>query len=50
MSHELGIGGDQGYLRIATEEAFAIREQIDCYLRMVRNGTADKGIVSLLSA
>ena len=47
MSHELKTGGDRGYLRIATEEAFATREQIDCYLRMVKDGTADKGTVSL---
>jgi 2,3-dihydroxybenzoate decarboxylase len=47
MSHELRTGGDRGYLRIATEEAFATREQIDAYLRMVRDGTADRGMVSL---
>jgi 2,3-dihydroxybenzoate decarboxylase len=47
VSHELKTGGDRGYLRIATEEAFATREQIDCYLRMVADGTADKGMVSL---
>ena len=47
MSHELKTGGERGYLRIATEEAFATREQIDCYLRMVKDGTADQGMVSL---
>lgn len=47
MTHELKTGGDRGYLRIATEEAFATREQVDAYLRMVRDGTADKGMVSL---
>jgi 2,3-dihydroxybenzoate decarboxylase len=47
MSHPLKTGGDRGYLRIATEEAFATREQIDCYLRMVKDGTADRGMVSL---
>jgi 5-carboxyvanillate decarboxylase len=47
MTHELKTGGDRGYLRIATEEAFATREQIDVYLRMVKDGTADKGMVSL---
>lgn len=47
MSHELRTGGDRGYLRIATEEAFATQEQIDAYLRMVRDGTADRGMVSL---
>src|SRR4029077_6365683 len=47
MSPALKTGGDRGYLRIATEEAFATREQIDCYLRMVKDGTADRGMVSL---
>jgi 5-carboxyvanillate decarboxylase len=47
MTHELKTGGGRGYLRIATEEAFATREQIDAYLRMVRDGTADRGMVSL---
>jgi 5-carboxyvanillate decarboxylase len=47
MTHELKTGGERGYLRIATEEAFATREQIDLYLRMVKDGTADKGMVSL---
>lgn len=47
MLHPLNTGGDRGYLRIATEEAFATREQVDVYLRMVKDGTADKGMVSL---
>ena len=47
MTHELKTGGDRGYLRIATEEAFATQEQIDVFLRMVRDGTADQGMVSL---
>ncbi|MFM5949628.1 MAG: amidohydrolase family protein [Novosphingobium sp.] len=47
MTHELKTGGDRGYLRIATEEAFATREQVDVFLRMVKDGTADKGLVSL---
>jgi len=47
MTHELKTGGEQGYLRIATEEAFATREIVDVYLRMIRDGTADKGMVSL---
>lgn len=47
MTHQLQTGGARGYLRIATEEAFATREQIDVYLRMVRDGSADKGMVSL---
>ena len=47
MTHELRTGGDRGYRRIATEEAFATREQIDAFLRMVADGTADKGMTSL---
>jgi 2,3-dihydroxybenzoate decarboxylase len=47
MTEELQTGGAQGYLRIATEEAFATREQVDVFLRMIREGTADKGMVSL---
>ena len=47
MTHPLNTGGDRGYLRIATEEAFATREQIDCYLRMVKDGSADRGMTSL---
>lgn len=47
MAHELNTGGDRGYLRIATEEAFATREQVDVYLRMIRDGQADKDMVSL---
>ncbi|MBN9145053.1 MAG: amidohydrolase [Novosphingobium sp. 63-713] len=45
--HPLRTGGERGYLRIATEEAFATREQVDIFLRMIRDGTADKGMVSL---
>lgn len=47
MTHELKTGGARGYLRIATEEAFATREQVDVFLRMVKDGTADQGMVSL---
>ena len=47
MTHELNTGGDRGYLRIATEEAFATQEQLDAIMRMVADGTADKGITSL---
>ena len=47
MTHTLKTGGDRGYLRIATEEAFATREQIDVFLRMIRDGQADQGMVSL---
>ncbi len=38
MTHPLKTGGDRGYRRIATEEAFAMREQLDAYLRMVGDG------------
>ena len=47
MTHELKTGGDRGYLRIATEEAFATQEQLDGYLRLVREGKADRGTTSL---
>lgn len=47
MTHELKTGGDRGYLRIATEEAFATREQLDAIMRLVKEGRADKGTVSL---
>ena len=47
MTSELKTGGEQGYLRIATEEAFATEEQIEAILRLVREGRADKGTVSL---
>ncbi len=47
MTQDLKTGGAQGYLRIATEEAFATQEQVDAYLRMIRDGEADKGMVSL---
>jgi 2,3-dihydroxybenzoate decarboxylase len=47
MTHELKIGGDRGYLRVAAEEAFATQEQVDGYLRLVREGKADKGTKSL---
>lgn len=44
---ELKTGGQHGYLRIATEEAFATQEQLDAILRLVKEGRADKGTVSL---
>jgi len=47
MTHALETGGGRGYLRIATEEAFATREQIDGLLRLIREGRADKGVTSL---
>ncbi len=47
MTHELNTGGDRGYLRIATEEAFATQEQLDAIMRLVREGRADEGTMSL---
>jgi 5-carboxyvanillate decarboxylase len=47
MTHELKTGGDRGYLRIATEEAWATQEQLDAIMRLVKEGRADKGTVSL---
>lgn len=47
MTHQLNTGGDRGYLRIATEEAFATKEQLDAIMRLVKEGRADKGTVSL---
>ncbi|MBB5985250.1 amidohydrolase family protein [Sphingobium lignivorans] len=47
MTHALNTGGDRGYLRIATEEAFATPAQLDAYLKLVREGRADKATTSL---
>jgi 2,3-dihydroxybenzoate decarboxylase len=47
MTHDLTTGGDRGYLRIATEEAFATQAQFDAIMRLVREGRADKGTMSL---
>src|SRR5690606_21773107 len=47
VTHELKTGGNRGYLRIATEEAFATQEQFDAILRLVKEGRADKGTESL---
>ncbi len=47
MTHELKTGGDRGYLRIATEEAWATQEQLDAIMRLVKEGRADKGTESL---
>jgi len=47
MTHELKTGGDRGYLRIATEEAFATQEQLDAIMALVRSGYADEGTMSL---
>ena len=47
MTQELKTGSQHGYLRIATEEAFATQEQMDAILRLVKEGRADKGTQSL---
>ena len=48
MTHELKTGGDRGYMRIATEEAFATREQIDGYpAPRPARARADQGVRSL---
>ena len=38
---ELKTGGAQGYLRIATEEAFITPELLDCYMRAARRAAID---------
>lgn len=38
---ELATGGAQGYLRIATEEAYAPPEMFELYRAMLRDGTSD---------
>lgn len=47
MTHDLKTGGDRGYLRIATEEAFATPRQVDLLVKLVKEGKADRGISSL---
>ena len=47
MTHELKTGGNRGYLRIATEEAWATQEQLDAIMSLVKQGRADQGTVSL---
>lgn len=42
------IGGTQGYLRIATEEAFAPREMIATYRRILERSDVDPGFLSLM--
>ena len=44
---ELKTGGAQGYLRIATEEAFITRAVLDAYMRLVAEGFDDPGFQSL---
>jgi 2,3-dihydroxybenzoate decarboxylase len=47
ISQPLRTGGGQGYLRIATEEAFAPREQLDLYRKLLAEGYDDPGFNSL---
>ena len=44
---ELKTGGAQGYLRIATEEAFITTEVLSAYKRLIAAGFDDPGFVSL---
>ena len=44
---ELKTGGAQGYLRIATEEAFITTEVLLAYKRLIAAGVDDPGFVSL---
>jgi 2,3-dihydroxybenzoate decarboxylase len=44
---ELKTGGAQGYLRIATEEAFITPEVLAAYKRLIADGFDDPGFVSL---
>ena len=44
---ELKTGGEQGYLRIATEEAFITPEVLDAYRRLFAEGYDDPGFESL---
>jgi 2,3-dihydroxybenzoate decarboxylase len=41
------IGGNQGYLRIATEEAFAPPQLLDAYRKLLAGGYDDPGFTSL---
>jgi 5-carboxyvanillate decarboxylase len=47
MRPDLATGGDIGYRRIATEEAFAPPEMLDLYRRLLRDGAGDRGFDSL---
>jgi 5-carboxyvanillate decarboxylase len=44
---EVKTGGAQGYLRIATEEAFITQDVLDAYMRLVAEGYDDPGFNSL---
>lgn len=45
--NELKTGGAQGYLRIATEEAFITADVLNAYKRLIAAGVDDPGFVSL---
>src|SRR5690349_291857 len=47
MSEQPRIGGDKGYLRIATEEAFAPAELMNRYRKLLAEGHDDPGFQSL---
>src|SRR5271155_3349340 len=44
---DLKTGGAQGYLRIATEEAFITPEVLSAYKRLIAAGFDDPGFISL---
>jgi 5-carboxyvanillate decarboxylase len=44
---DLKTGGAQGYLRIATEEAFVTQEALDMYAEMLDSPNPDPGFISL---
>lgn len=47
MTHELKTGGDRGYLRIATEEAFGPQEMFAKYREILQGPDVDPGFRSL---
>jgi len=47
MSEQPRTGGDKGYLRIATEEAFAPVEMLNLYRKLLADGYDDPGFQSL---
>lgn len=47
MTEHPKTGGDKGYLRIATEEAFAPPEMLDAYRKLLVGGYDDPGFCSL---
>ena len=47
MSDQPKTGGDKGYLRIATEEAFAPPKMLDLYRKLLADGYDDPGFTSL---